>query len=269
MKRDMIGDKGIEKRQAMFQDPKYNARRLDNRQQPRSIPGPFTNPPPGGSQERDSREDQARLAALYHVTRVLGTSLELDEVLAQVMDSVIGLTGAERGILVLIENNIPEWTLRVARNLDQDRLSSWEKEVSRTIINMAINTGKGVVTSDAQSDPRFSTQASVRLNILRSMMCTPLLVRGRVIGAIYVDSRVQRGVFNAKDLEMMDAFAIQAAFAIDNARIFKQTVQQLQQLTIELDEAKRARQVAEITQTEYFQQIKAMAQEMRKRSSQP
>jgi GAF domain-containing protein len=227
-------------------------------------------PPPSNTrQESQTRDDQARLAALYHVTRVLGTSLDLDEVLSQVMDAVIRLTGAERGILVLVEGDSHEWTLRVARNIDQNSLSTWEKEISHTIIDMAVNTHKGVVTGDAQYDPRFSAKASVRLNELRSMMCTPLLVRGLVIGAIYVDSRVQRGAFNEKDLEMMDAFATQAAFAIDNARIYTQTRQQVQQLSIKLDEAKRAQQVAEITGTEYYQQLKAMAQKMRNRSSEP
>jgi GAF domain-containing protein len=226
-------------------------------------------PPSGNRQDNQNRDDQARLAALYHVTRVLGTSLDLDEVLSQVMDAVIRLTGAERGILVLVESDSREWTLRVARNIDQNSLSKWEKEISRTIIDMAVNTRKGVVTGDAQYDPRFSAKTSVRLNELRSMMCTPLLVRGQVIGAIYVDSRVQRSAFNEKDLEMMDAFAIQAAFAIDNARIYTQTRQQVQQLTIKLDQAKRAQQVAEITGTEYYQQLKTMAQKMRNRSSEP
>jgi GAF domain-containing protein len=227
------------------------------------------NNPSSSGQTNQLRDDQARLTALYHVTRVLGTSLDLDEVLSQVMDSVIHLTGAERGILVLVESDSHGWTLRVARNIDQKRLSSWEKEISQTIIDMAVNNRQGVVTRDALYDPRFSTKASVRLNELRSIMCTPLLVRGQVIGAIYVDSRVQRGAFNENDLEMMDAFATQAAFAIDNARIYTQTRQQVQQLTIKLDEAKRAQQVAEITGTEYYQQLKTMADKMRKRSSEP
>src|SRR4030042_1217343 len=119
-------------------------------------------------QDDPARDDQARLAALYRVTRVLGTSLDLDEVLAQVMDAVIGLTGAERGILVMMDDESKDWQLRVARNIDQERLNSWEKEVSSTIINTAVQTRRGVVTADAQSDPRFSSKASVRLNVLRS-----------------------------------------------------------------------------------------------------
>jgi len=212
-------------------------------------------------------DDQARLAALYRVTRVLGTSLDLDEVLAQVMDAVIGLTGAERGILVLMDDESKDWKLRVARNIDPGKLSSWEQEISRTIINTAVQNRRAVVTADAQSDPRFSSKASVRLNVLRSIMCAPLLVRGRVIGAIYVDSRIQRGVFDWKDMEMMDAFGTQAAFAIENARVYTRTMQQVQQLTIKLDSAKRAEQVAEITETDYYRQLKAMAQQLRNKPS--
>ncbi len=208
-------------------------------------------------------DDQARLAALYRVSRVLGTSLDLDEVLTQVMDAVIGLTGAERGILVFTEGDPHTWALRVARNFDQEKLSNWEVEVSRTIINTAIDTQQGVVTADAQSDPRFSTQASVIFNALRSMMCTPLMARGRVLGAIYVDSRILKDIFDQDDLELLDAFAAQAAIAIDNARIYTRTVEKVQQLTIELDEVRKAKQVAEITETEYFRELQAKAQAMR------
>ena len=210
-----------------------------------------------------AKDDQARLSALYAVTRVLGTSLELDEVLTQVIDAVVGLTGAERGLLVFTESETDEWTLRVARNFDEDKLSTWDKEIRRTIINTAIETKKGVVTADAQSDVRFASQASVIFNVLRSTMCTPLLARGRVIGAIYVDSRIQKGIFDEEDLEMLDTFATQAAFAIDNARIYTRTVQKMQQLTIELDETRKARQVAEITETDYFKKLRERAQAMR------
>jgi GAF domain-containing protein len=209
-------------------------------------------------------DDQARLEALYRVSRVLGTSLEMDEVLSQVIDAVIDLTGAERGILVMIDNDSPDWKLRLARNIDPEKLDNWEAEVSRTIINKAIETRQGIVTADAQADPRFSTQASVIFNVLRSMMCAPLMARGRVIGAIYVDSRIQTDVFDQDDLEMMDAFATQAAFAIDNAHIYTRTVQKVKQLTIELDEVRRAREVAEITESDYFRKLQEKVQTLRK-----
>jgi GAF domain-containing protein len=229
-----------------------------------TVPAPAgATPPAEAAPAQPCGSDQDRLEALYRVTRTLGTSLDLDEVLAQVIDAVIDLTGAERGLLVMVEGESGEWKLRLARNIDPDKLAKWEREISRTIITTAIETGKGIVTADAQADPRFSTQASVLFNALRSMMCAPLLARGRVIGAIYVDSRIMKGIFSDEDLNMIETFATQAAFALDNARLYTNTVRQVQQLTIELDQARRARQVAEITETDYFRELQLKVQNLR------
>lgn len=248
------------------QQSRWNALRntFSGRRPEDAPPPPGAPPPPPAAPAPCVGDDQARLAALYQVSRSLGTSLNLDEVLAQVLDAVIDLTGAERGLLVMIENESGDWNLRLARNLNPDKLDTWEKEVSRTIINMVIQGRAGVVTSDAQSDSRFSTSQSVFFNVLRSIMCAPLMARGRIIGALYVDSRIQVGIFDQEDLEMMDTFATQAAFAIDNARIYTRTVQQVQQLTIELDEARRDRQVAEITETEYFKKLQERVEGLRR-----
>jgi signal transduction histidine kinase len=180
-------------------------------------------------------QEHARLAALYQVTQVLGTSLDLDEVLTQVMDAVIGLTGAERGFLVLQEAETGAWHLQAARNYSQENLRPKDMEISRTVINTVIENGKGLVTTDAQTDPRFAQQDSVVFYALRSILCAPLLLRGKPIGAIYVDNRAQAGLFNRDDLEMLSAFAIQAAIAIDNARLYTRTDQALARRIAELE----------------------------------
>jgi signal transduction histidine kinase len=187
------------------------------------------------SQDLQFSQDHVRLAALYRVSQVMGTSLDLDEVLTQVMDAVIGLTGAERGFLVLLEPGSKEWRLRAARDFSQETLQSQDMVVSRTVINTVINSCRGVVTTDAQSDPRFSQQESVVFYALHSIMCAPLLSRGQIIGAIYVDNRAQTGLFAEDDLDMLNALAVQAAVAIDNARLYTRTDQALTQRVAELE----------------------------------
>ncbi len=187
------------------------------------------------SPEAPLDQEHARLAALYRVTQALGTSLNLDEVLTQVMDAVIGLTGAERGFLMLLEPETGNWRLRAARNYSQETLGPKDMEVSRTVINSVIEKGKGVITTDAQSDPRFAHHHSVVFYALRSILCAPLLLRGKTIGAIYVDHRAQTGVFTPQDLELLSAFAIQAAIAIENARLYTRTDQALAQRVAELE----------------------------------
>ena len=179
--------------------------------------------------------EQRRLAALYRVSQVLGTSLDLTEVLKQVMDAVIGLTDAERGFLMLMEGDGNDLKLRAARNMAQETLQLDEMKVSRTVIQTVVEEGEAVVTTNAQLDPRFSQQESVLTHNLRSIMCAPLFSRGGVIGVIYVDNRAHDGLFTNEDLNLLNTFASQAAAAIQNAQIFSRTDKTLTDRVAELE----------------------------------
>lgn len=170
----------------------------------------------------DSYQDtiqQRSLAALYEVSRVIGSSLDLQTVLDQVMDAIIQLTDAERGFLMLLDDD-GNLSVNIARNFDQETLENGEFSVSRTITRQVVNTGQPVVTTNAQTDPRYAGQASIVTHALRSIMATPLRARGNIIGVVYVDNRIRSGIFSEKNLEILDAFAAQAAVAIDNARLY-------------------------------------------------
>jgi len=179
--------------------------------------------------------EESRLAALYRVSNILGRSLDLDEVLTQVMDAVIGLTGAERGFLMLKDPDTGDWQLRAARNFSQESLAAKDLEVSQTVLNTVMDSGQGVVTTDAQTDPRFSGQDSVVFYSLRSILCSPLMARGQMIGAIYVDNRIRKALFKQSDLDLLNAFASQAAVAIENARLYTRTDQALTRRVEELE----------------------------------
>jgi len=176
-----------------------------------------------------------RLAALYQVSQNLGVSLNLDEVLTQVMDAVIQLTGAERGFLTLVDSESSDLNLVAARNIQQENLQRKDMEVSRTVIQSVIESGKGVLATDAQDDPRFSEQESVIFYALRSIMCAPLRARGRIIGVIYVDNRAQSGIFTKDDLNLLNTFATQAAVAIENAQLYTRADQALASRVSELE----------------------------------
>ncbi len=180
-------------------------------------------------------DEQARLAALYEVSRALGSSLKLDEVLNEVMDAVIQLTGAERGFLMLLDVESGELDLQAARNFERKNLEREDMQYSRSVIEAVVESGEGVVTTNAQKDDRFADQQSVMMYALRSILCVPLLARGEITGVIYVDNRIKSGVFDSEDLEMLLAFATQAAIAIENARLYTQTDAALAQRVAELE----------------------------------
>lgn len=179
-----------------------------------------------------------RLEALYNVTRMLGTSLELDVVLAQVMDAAIQLTGAERGFIMLRDGD-DNLQVKIGRNFDQQTLDQAEVSYSRTIINMVMDTGEAILTTNAVEDARFQTGASILSREMRSIMACPLRVRDRIIGVAYVENRAVAGLFSPEDLSMLEALASQASIAIDNARLFSATDAELNRVIDELRTLRR------------------------------
>jgi signal transduction histidine kinase len=177
--------------------------------------------------------DHARLAALYEVSQVLNSSLNLDEALVIVMDAAVRLTRAERGFLMLYDET-DELVFRVARSSKQETLSEDRFEVSRSVLREVAQTGTPVITTNAQDDPRFANQESVLQFALRSIMAAPLKVRGRISGVIYVDNKVKSGMFGDEDLSLLNSFAAQAAATIENARLYTQTDQALAARVAEL-----------------------------------
>ncbi len=177
--------------------------------------------------DRRNTREQQRFAALYEVSKVIGSSLNLQTVLDQVMDAIIQLTGAERGFLMLLDDD-GNLNVKVARDFDQSTLPSDEIAFSRTITRQVFETGEGVLTTNAQEDPRYAGQASIIAHSMRSIMAAPLRARGTTIGVVYVDNRIRAGLFGEDDLQALQAFATQAAVAIENARLYSETDAQLQ-----------------------------------------
>ncbi|MGQ0603143.1 MAG: adenylate/guanylate cyclase domain-containing protein [Anaerolineales bacterium] len=165
-----------------------------------------------------------RLRALARTAEVINSSLDLTTVLNQVMDTIIKLTSAERGFLML-KNERGELQFRIARNLERATIDKTDFNVSRTILNSVAESGEPVVTTNAAADPRFSDQMSVVNFSLRSIVCVPLRFRDRITGVIYVDNRIRTGLFTEKERDLLHAFSNQAAIAIENARQFQQVLE--------------------------------------------
>jgi adenylate cyclase len=169
---------------------------------------------------RTQEYERDELDALYSVSKVIGSSLDLPEVLNQVMDRITGLTGAERAFLMLVDPDDGSLEVRAARNVDRETISSSEFEISRSIVKQVAATGEPVVTTNAQMDPRFKAQESVIGYNLRSILCVPLRALGKLTGVIYADNRAHTGLFTDRDRDLLAAFAGQAGIAIENARLF-------------------------------------------------
>lgn len=170
------------------------------------------------------------LRALVEVGQILNSSLDLNTVLRIVMDTIIHLTKAERGFMMLRHKG-GNMVVRVARNWEKESIQPADYRFSRSVVRKVISEGKPVLTINAREDPRFGSQDSIVNNNLRSILCVPLKNKNDLIGIIYADNRTRSGVFGARERDLLTAFANQAAIAIENARLFESTRSTLTQVS--------------------------------------
>ncbi len=158
----------------------------------------------------------ARLLALYEMIQVLNSETDVDRLLRSILDMALKVVRAERGMILLLDRESGEFTVRLARDLEEETERDAEA-FSRSVIARA-GAGESVLAIDTGEDERFRSLRSVSLFGIRSLMCVPLRLRGRIVGTVYLDSRSGAGIFSREDLKFVEAFADHAALALHNAR---------------------------------------------------
>jgi PAS domain S-box-containing protein len=182
----------------------------------------------------DGSNELRSLRALAQNAANINSAQSTDDVLNQVIDTVITLTKAERGYIMLIDAQTKDLEFRVARGATieearGDGVSS--KIISLGIVNQVISTGQPVLTDNASQDEAFKDGKSVAGFALKSILAVPLKIHEEVIGVVYCDNRFTVGLFKASDLALLNAFANQAAVAIQNARLFDSTRERLTEVS--------------------------------------
>ncbi|MEA3402941.1 MAG: ATP-binding protein [Armatimonadota bacterium] len=174
---------------------------------------------PGMEAERelDANELARRLEVMRDVGAALGSTLELSELLEELLRSIMRVVPAERAFLLLRDSETGELEPRAVWPLD-DR--SGRLAISRSIIERAMDQQSTLLLSDAMADERFGEVESVRDLRIRSAISAPLLRAGEALGVIFLEATSATHVFDRGDAEMVSSIASQAAVAIENARLY-------------------------------------------------
>jgi adenylate cyclase len=166
------------------------------------------------------QRERERLTTLYQIAQELNSALDLEDLLGRVMAELIEVVRAERGFLMLWDEDAKQLRFTAARGADGQPLAESDFNISQGIVEGVWQRQEPLLTLDAREDERLASRASVVAYGIRSVMCAPLRVRGKGVGVVYVDSRNQSALFDAAHLDLLAAFCNQAAIAIDNARLF-------------------------------------------------
>ena len=178
----------------------------------------------------------ANLKILYQLGATLGSTMSVGQLVEIVMDLVFENVKADHGVILLLDSETGELTPAVVRSRDEANVGGKHENprqdekihASRTIINHVLQTGEGVLSSNAMADQRFSTGKSVHDLGIRSALCVPikapnLAEKGQdaIVGLIYVDSSVRNYTYAPEQLRLLTAIGMQAGMAIQNFKLYQ------------------------------------------------
>lgn len=161
------------------------------------------------------------LTRLHDFSKALMGKADIDELLPALLDSVVALTQADKGFLLMFEDGKP--TIRASRNLGPEAQTHAEQDaaklVSDSILRQVVERREPVLVADALHDAAFSTAQSVIDLKLCSVMCVPLLEEGHLLGVLYLGNDRIANLFDENHLRILTVFAGQASLILQKARL--------------------------------------------------
>jgi len=157
------------------------------------------------------------------LAHALASERDPERLLPAILDAAIEITGAERGFLVRVEGRKASggyrFRVEVARGFDREALAGAAGAVSRTVVRRVVEgEGRGLVTTRPDDEDLLEV-SSVKARRVRSILCVPMMLRGEVRGAVYLDHRFAEAAFAAGDLPLMQTFADQGALVLETAEL--------------------------------------------------
>ncbi len=177
---------------------------------------------------RDISQDSSALHILREVGKALTSSLELDHVLAVIMEMVGKLYEPRNWSLLMLDESSDELYFEVVVGEAQERLKEVRLKVGEGIAGWAAQNGEPVIITEAYQDPRFASWVDEKSGFeTRSIVCVPLISKGRTLGVIELLNLASPNQ-DMEHLALLEALADFAAIAIENAR----SVEKIKELTI-------------------------------------
>ena len=148
----------------------------------------------------------------------------VDDVLQDLLTSVVELTGADRGAVLIVEPPVPgepqrRVTVRASHNVRREIITDESGGLSDSIVRRVIESGMPLIVSDALADTTFGKSVSVLALKLSSVMCAPMLAQGEPLGALYVGNDRVKELFARAQLDLLTVFAAQASLILQNAML--------------------------------------------------
>lgn len=193
-----------------------------------AIGGPGSAPGAGNAELEQEcarlRLERARLRKTMEVLRDISVEMDLDILLAIIMEQATEVASADRSSLFLYDDATDELYSLIAQGLDTSEIRF---PAGRGLAGYVVRTGRTLNIADAYDDPRFNREWDDRTGYrTRSVLAVPMRTpQGKVTGVLQVLNKQGASVFGPEDEETLGALATNAAVFVENARLHERIEQ--------------------------------------------
>ena len=188
------------------------------------------------------------LTTVIKASQTIAGQIELEKLLSTLMQVVLENAGAEKGALILNqENKLIIYALsQLETTIVLEQPIEESQDIPISLINYVKRTEETLTINDATSQKQFTSDAYLLQKKPKSILCTPILNQGNLIGILYLENRLTTGAFTTDRVQLLNLLISQAAISLENARLYKQSqdfaqkaynyAQQLEQFLTDLKE---------------------------------
>ncbi len=174
---------------------------------------------------------RSNLDVMYHTALAASHTMDIDQLLQRIMELIFEWVEADRGCVMLVDQESGELVPAVRRDRHAGRAE--KMEISRTILDYVLQQSEGVLTSDASDDERWEAAGSIVRMGVREAICVPMQGRYGIVGIIYIDTYTPPGRFiqgppnrfSDEHLKLMVAIGHQAALAVEDTSYYSAMLQ--------------------------------------------
>ena len=170
-----------------------------------------------------NREVVRKFKALIRVNSVITSSLDKTMVLKNILDQTKILMECRRSSILLVDTEINQLKFAYLTNEDEkENLQNISLDLGEGIAGWVWQHGNPILIKDAKKDERFSSIADKKTEFTtNSLIAVPLVVNGNIIGVMEAVNKIDGTYFTDFEMEVLNYLSIQAAIAIDNAKLYE------------------------------------------------
>ncbi len=185
--------------------------------------------------------DALDLTCILKAAQTISSCIELDELISSLTRIILENSGAKKSVLILPQEDT--WQVRAITFIDQQSHSQTDvktildsqlldtcQDVPRKLINYVKNTQTTVIIDNCKTNIPGVIGEYMFRHEPQSVLCTPIINQGNLVGILYLENQLNQGVFTSQRLQVINLLSSQAAIALENARLYQQAGQALQDL---------------------------------------